>query len=575
MELFDALTCPPRAPALQQAIDAMAATDENARGAVFTKRVVVDAILDLVGYTSDQPLHERRLLEPSFGDGDFILPALERLLRAFELSGGRPNDAKDALLHALMGVELHPDSVGVTRTGVLLQLQAFGVNEEDAQVLAGTWLRQDDFLLTELGEPFDVVVGNPPYVRQERIPAPLLTAYRRRFRTVYDRADLYVPFYERGLRSLRLGGRLGFICSDRWLKNRYGGPLRELVAEEYSLRHFIDMVNVEAFTTEVIAYPAITVIERGPSPVTRIARRPQLEALQDITRAMLNGGPKSSAAVEEATEVVRGRDPWLLDSAEELELVRAMERRLPTLEEAGCRVGIGVATGADRIYTGTYDELPVEQDRKLRLVLPADIRAGVVTWGGRGVVNPFEDDGTLAKLEEYPAFAAFLTQHEQRLKARHVAKKSPERWYRTIDRIHNDLVMTEKLLIPDIKGGAEVGYDPGGLYPHHNLYFIVSDTWDLRVLQAILRSSIALFFVNAYSVKMSGGFLRFQAQYLRRIRLPGWSSLTPELRERLAALACHRDLAALDEVVFEAYPLQAEQRKLISRVAAQARVGST
>jgi hypothetical protein len=71
-------------------------------------------------------------------------------------------------------------------------------------------------------------------VRQERIPGPLLEEYRRRYRTIYDRADLYVPFYERGLALLAEGGRLGFICANRWLKNKYGGPLRKVAAALYA-----------------------------------------------------------------------------------------------------------------------------------------------------------------------------------------------------------------------------------------------------------------------------------------------------------------------------------------------------
>jgi hypothetical protein len=59
----------------------------EARGVVFTRREVVDFILDLAGYTPDKPLHEMRLLEPSFGGGDFLLPAVERLLAAWRIQG--------------------------------------------------------------------------------------------------------------------------------------------------------------------------------------------------------------------------------------------------------------------------------------------------------------------------------------------------------------------------------------------------------------------------------------------------------------------------------------------------------
>ena len=100
---------------------------------------------------------------------------------------------------------------------VLIRLS---VRNSTAAAKVRRWLSQGDFLLAPLSGRFDFVVGNPPYVRQEMIPAPLLSEYHRRFRTLYDRADLYIPFIERSLSLLTKGGVLGFICSDRWMKNR-------------------------------------------------------------------------------------------------------------------------------------------------------------------------------------------------------------------------------------------------------------------------------------------------------------------------------------------------------------------
>lgn len=73
----------PASRAALAAVEALASQGGvEARGAVFTHREVVDFILDLAGYTPDKPLHEKCLLEPSFGGGDFLLPAVERLLAA-------------------------------------------------------------------------------------------------------------------------------------------------------------------------------------------------------------------------------------------------------------------------------------------------------------------------------------------------------------------------------------------------------------------------------------------------------------------------------------------------------------
>ena len=119
----------------------------------------------------------------------------------------------------------------------------------------------------------------------------------------------------------------------------------------------------------------------------------------------------------------------------------------------------------------------------------------------------------------YPKLNAHLQRHRKAIAGRYIAKKNPENWYRTIDRITPALAARPKLLIPDIKDSAHVVFEQGTLYPHHNLYFIVSQQWDLRALQAVLLSSVAHQFVAAYSTTMRGGFMRFQAQYLRRIRL--------------------------------------------------------
>ena len=337
---LDLLTPQFRPSDLRAALDDLAGQDETERGAVFTRPEVVASLLDLAGYTADAPLHRWSVLEPSFGAGDFLLPAVERLLLACAAADLTPGDARQ-LGAAVRGVEVHPASFDATREALRARLLAWGASRRDATWLCDAWLVRDDFLLTPLEGPFDVVVGNPPYVRQERIAAPLLAEYRRRYRTIYDRADLYVPFFERGLQLLRDGGRLGFICANRWLKNKYGGPLRALIARDFHLSHYIDMEGTDAFQSEVIAYPAITVIRRGQGEVTRIARRPDVaRELPAITRAMIRPGDVQDARVEEVERAVSGSEPWLLDAADQLRVLRRLERDFLEVEDAECKVGI-------------------------------------------------------------------------------------------------------------------------------------------------------------------------------------------------------------------------------------------
>src|SRR5690606_25393332 len=116
-----------------------------------------------------------------------------------------------------------------------------------------------------------------------------------------------------------------------------------------------------------------------------------------------------------------------------------LETKFPTLEEAGCQVGIGVATGADRVFIRPYKSLDIEADRKLPLVKTKDLETGVVEWQGLAVIKPFREDGTLIDLKDYPTLAQYFERHEEIIRKRNCAQKNPEAWYRTIDRIHCDL----------------------------------------------------------------------------------------------------------------------------------------
>ena len=537
----------------------------EARGAIFTRSEVVDFILDLAGYTEDQPLHEKRLLEPSFGGGDFLLPIIQRLLSAWRAA--RPNGtAVDDLGDAIRAVELHHDTFRSTYAAVVALLKREGLSANAATALADRWLSQGDFLLAPLEGQFDFVVGNPPYVRPELIPAPLLAEYRSRYQTMYDRADIYIPFIERSLTALSAGGNLGFICADRWMKNRYGGPLRSLVAERFHLKVYVDMVDTPAFHSDVIAYPAITIISREGGGATRIAHRPSIDRATLTTLAGLLSAPtlpKDAGPVRELARVTNGAEPWLLESSDQMALIRRLEGAFPLLEEAGCKVGIGVATGADKAFIGDFESLDVEPDRKLPLVTTKDIMTGEVQWRGQGVINPFAESGGLVDLGEYPRLRRYLEARRDVIAGRHCAKKAPANWYRTIDRITPALAARPKLLIPDIKGESHIVFEGGELYPSHNLYYVTSDDWDLRALQAVLLSAVSRLFVATYSTKMRGGFLRFQAQYLRRIRIPRWADVPEPLRRELAEVAIKRDVQACNRAVFRLYGLSHEERSAL------------
>lgn len=258
------------------------ATAED-RGAVHTRPEVAEFILDAVGWVESEPLESLRLLEPSAGEGDFLLPAVQRLI-----SRVSPDDL--AIEDCIRAVEVNHAALQICRERIERLLIDHSWSRDAIDSLLGSWLLHEDFLSVPLDSTFSHIVGNPPYIRLENLPKNLLKAYRARWRSLFDRADLYVAFIEKSLELLRTDGRLGFICADRWMKNRYGGPLRDIVSTGFHLESYVDFTGCPAFFDEVDAYPAVTVIRKGKGDTTRVAFRPTIskETLVPLAKALVS-----------------------------------------------------------------------------------------------------------------------------------------------------------------------------------------------------------------------------------------------------------------------------------------------
>ncbi len=539
--------------------------DTMAHGEVFTRGWVVDFILDLVDYRPDRDLAALRLVEPSCGSGAFLEAVARRISTSCRSHGRHLREAYGAV----QAFDLLERNVVAARDRVTAALIVDGWEAELARRVATEWVRRGDYLLDDIhGAPVDVVVGNPPYVRLEDVPDHRMQAYRQACPTMVGRADLYVGFVETALSSLRPEGRLGFICADRWMRNQYGRQLRRLVASRYAVDVLVGMHDVDAFDAQVLAYPAVTVLRNGAQGQAVVAKAErgfdedsarQLSTWITRGRADTLSGDHFSATW--LPHWFPGDDLWPAASPARLRILEDLADRFVQLGDPASRVrvGIGVATGADNVFivdgSAPSGVPPVEPDRLLPLAMVRDTSTGRLQWSGHYLINPWTDDGKLVDLARYPGLAAYLAGHETALRGRHVGRRQPHRWFRTIDKVESALTGREKLLFADLRLTSEPILDPGGHYPHHNLYYLTSDVWDLRVLGGLLLSKVAEAFIDAYAVKMSGGTLRFQAQYLRRICIPRPDTIAGRDRDALAEAFDLRDAQVATEVALRIYGL--------------------
>jgi hypothetical protein len=516
---------------------------------------------------SDRDLGRLCLLEPSCGSGAFLGPAVERLIES-ATARGRDLASLDGAIRAY---DLQADHVSVARDLCRDLLTGAGLAEQDAQRVTGAWVRHADFLLGDVEErQVDVAIGNPPYVRYDDLPEAVAATYRRTWTTMRGRGDIYVGFIERCLGMLAPEGRVGLICADRWMRNQYGAALREVVAHRYAVEHIWTMHDVDAFEAQVSAYPAITVLanrRQGSAVVADTTAEfgaSSARALAKWSRdESLIGFSSTGVKAHRLPHWFDGSELWPTGSPARLALIEHLNDRFWPLHDpkgTGTKVSIGIATGADKVYV-TRDAKVVEPDRVLPLAMRSDLASGTFDWQGNYLVNPWADDGSLVSLDDYPRMAAYLSRHPD-LRERHVAKKAPGSWHRTIDKVHADLTPRPKLLLQDMKAHIHPVLEPGGFYPHHNLYYVVSDTWDMEILGGLLLSRVAQAFIEAYCVRMRGDTLRFQAQYLKRIRVPAPESMDDKTREALRSAFRSRDVDAATIAASNAYDIDPKDYEL-------------
>ena len=518
-----------------------AANEPNAE--VFTPPDVVSYMLKAVETRRGRHISVRdRILEPSAGDGAFVQPIVEKMVASLA-----PKDWSNPLLDAaIRAYEVNPAYTAKLRDEVKRFLMESGCPASRTSALVSLWIHEEDFLSAEISGPFDVVVGNPPYVRYDAIGKSKVESYRKSFATFRGRCDLYIPFIERSLSLLSQNGVFCFICSNRFTKSAYGSRLRQFISNGFHVSLYLNLEHADVFGKDIAAYPAILMVDRRFDSPTYSAT---IDSLAKTPLSVL--AFSKSDYLAPFPEWYSGDSPWATTDKKALIFSRRIEHDFPLLSQSApkTRFGIGVATGNDAVFVVHAPDVPVESEALLPLATGDDIRSGRI-HGDSFLVNPFRPDysGRLRDISELPRLASYLESHKDALATRFVAKK--KEWYRTIDRVDWSLFKSPKILLPDIQPGGVVGIDEKGcVYPHHNVYWITSEGWPLHLLAALLKSEFVARQIRWASVEMRGGSIRYQVQNLSRLRLPPREVIDAEDAEKLINASDNNDMELLNNLV--------------------------
>jgi type I restriction-modification system DNA methylase subunit len=347
---------------------------------------------------------------------------------------------------------------------------------------------------------FHAVVGNPPYVRQESL-GPIKGYFAAAYpETYHGVADLYVYFYQQGLRQLRRGGYMSYIVTNKWLRAGYGEPLRSYFAGENALEEIVDFGHAPIFP-DADVFPCIVVLrkpkrdEEDADGRVRVVEFPR-EAL---------GKVEIESYVEEHGHTVPrkrfGNTAWSLEPAAVDDLMaKIQEKGVPLAEFAGVKPLYGIKTGLNEAFlidTPTRERLEREDPRSAEVIKPylrgQDIKRWSPEWNGLWMI--FARRGI--DIDAYPAIRQHLLQFRERLEPRPRdwtgsqwpgRKPGSYKWYEIQDAIEYwQLFEQPKILYPDITWRSSFCLDTQGRVSNNTVYFLSTDSaWLITVLNSPL-----------------------------------------------------------------------------------------
>ena len=232
---------------------------EKRFGQIYTPGFLVKDILDFAGYKSEENILEKHVIDNSCGDGAFLLEVVRRYCKAYsQLHGKKQKKELSLQLHKYIhGIELDVVSYGEC----LRNLKKLA-EELDLPLVNWDVRNADTMTVAEFDGMMDFVVGNPPYVRVHNLDKDFQRVKRYRF-CDGGMTDLYLVFYEIGLRMLAQNGRLCYIAPSSWINSVAGKNMREHLQSAGCLRGIIDLQHYQAFNATT--YTAITLLENGYS----------------------------------------------------------------------------------------------------------------------------------------------------------------------------------------------------------------------------------------------------------------------------------------------------------------------
>ncbi|MDM8548183.1 TaqI-like C-terminal specificity domain-containing protein [Candidatus Venteria ishoeyi] len=531
-------------------------------------------------------LRTTRVLDPACGSGAFLVAAFDFLYAEYqrtnevlaELTGGYDvfDLDKEILNQNLYGVDLNSESVEITKLSLWLKTAQRGkvLNSLDANIKVGNsliddakyseqafnWAENFPHIFTEAAQEgwfddvidtvagwfsdrqsggFDVILGNPPYVRQELI-SPIKPCLEKNYQVYTGVVDLYAYFFELGLKLLKPGGRMGYISSSTFFKTGSGKNLRQYLMDNATLETVVDFGDLQVFAG-VTTYPAILTMRKQVAEAQHRLQMLVLKQLpEDLDKCFAESAlPMSQHNLESSA--------WRLENDTLLALRQKITQDKPTLKEVYGSPYRGILTGLNAAFvidTPTRNSLIQADAKSAELIKPflegkdihkwrtesRDLFLILIPKGWTFEKAAIEDEKSAWEWfsTNYQAVANYLAPFAEKAKKR---SDKGQFWWELRACAYYEAFEKEKITYVDITNKSCFSVDKSNSYLANTAYLIPSSDW---FLCGLLNSNVFWFYWTGVSTTIRGGFIRLIRQYVEVTPIP---SATEAQKQSIAQIA--------------------------------------
>lgn len=383
---------------------------------------------------------------------------------------------------------------------------------------------------------FDVVIGNPPYVRQEML-GDFKPYLQNHYKTYHGMADIYVYFIERGVSLLREGGLFSFIVANKWMRASYGEPLRRWMKGQ-NIEEIIDFGDLPVFRGAT-TYPCILRIGK-----TKLKYASTFHATKVNTLNFVNLQDYVNKYRYNVSRPMLDDNGWsLTDITEQRLLAKIKSAGIPLGEYVKGKIYYGIKTGLNEAFvidTATKRNLIAEDPKSKDVIKPflvgKDIKRYSISNEGRYVIlipkswtkqkSGNVRDGWKWFKQTYPAIAEYLIPFKDKAEKRY---DKGEYWWELRACDYYEEFEKPKIIFPDISTKGNFALDTKNCYTVNTTYIIpVSDLY----LLGLLNSTLITFYYSRVASTIRGGYLRFIYQYVSELPICIVNFNNPEEKAR-------------------------------------------